>query len=166
MVSSQEAHETEQPLAKEMCPRHTHYLSVQENSQLRRPGCQSSASGPRLLRLRAVIATVPALRHCTSSERLSSFPSEPLPSSHPASSAAAASSASRSRNVSSAGSYTSLKAPRPTCPWNGVGKRWLAIVLHCVLRACAGRAHAHPLKRRSWGGAGVPGDRSVLRSYI
>lgn len=51
----------------------------------------------------------------------------PSPCSHPVSSAAAASSASSSRNVSSAGSYTSLKGPRPTCPCSGVGKLGAAI---------------------------------------
>lgn len=65
-----------------------------------------------------------------------SFPLRRAPSSHPASSAAAASSASSSRNVSSEGSYTSLKAPRPTCPYSGVGRLGAAIFFFRVLPAC------------------------------
>lgn len=137
MVSSQGTHETEQPPGKgDASPAHS-LLAATGKFSITASWLSIICKWARLLRFRAVIATVPALLHRTSSERRNPFPSEPLPSSHLASSAAAASSASKSRNVSSAGSYTSLKAPRPTCPWNGVAKLCPAIVLHCVPCACA-----------------------------
>lgn len=76
------------------------------------------------------------------------------PSSHPLSSAIAASRASRSRNVSSAGSYTSLKAPWPTCPYNGVGMLGAAIFLLAIRRICVNTAHAQVLLGSR---GGVPG---------
>ncbi|XP_043748587.1 uncharacterized protein LOC122687293 [Cervus elaphus] len=81
----------------------------------------------------------------------SPLPRGPSPSSHPVSSPAAASSASSSRKVSSAGSYTSLKAPWPTCPYSGVGKLGAAIFSSSGRRACAKVAHANFLGfNREW----------------
>lgn len=93
------------------------------------PCCQSPGSGPTHHSRRGQDFRLPPLRTPRS------LPLWRAPSSHPASSAAAASSASRSRNVSSEGSYTSLKAPRPTCPYSGVGRLGAAILLSRVLRA-------------------------------
>lgn len=95
------------------------------------------------------------------------LPREPSPSSHPMSSAAAASSASSSRNVSSAGSYTLLKAPRPTCPCSGVGRPGAAIFLLSIPRACAKVARA---QARQWGGRGAGGGEAnrdfFLAGYV
>lgn len=79
------------------------------------------------------------------------------PSSHPLSSAIAASRASRSRNVSSAGSYTSLKAPWPTCPYNGVGMLGAAIFLLSSPRTCVNTAHAQVFGRLPGSRGGAPG---------